>query len=617
MGDLLRELAVKQQSSEAKQAKADLWAEVLEKEKIERDKLPEIASAPELNSLSDAWGPQLKTAFGIMAANDSDALKIIQEQLPDAKVKYKYGTNVISLKSGDYVLNKEGLSPTDVTSFIFDALSFLPAGRANTVLGAVGANAATQAGIDTATGAIGGDGPNIKDVALAGAVGGGFKAAENIIGTGYRASRGTIDDASQEVINAGSRAEVDVLKSDLIPPETFLGKNLSQTAEKVPFVGTAEMRQAQQIQRVDATQQVANRFGEFSYDDIVKSLKAKKDRTKKAAGNTLERVASKLDPIGEIPLDNTLKSMDSAMNLLNKKEVLKDNSAINDLLELADVITGSPQTFTSLKENRTAFRELVDKVDTAQRSQLGSRAKGLLSKVLTSMGDDMDALAKSKLTANEYRQWKNANATYASEARSLTKTKLKTLLDKGDVAPEAVESMLFSRKPSELRLLYKSLTNEGRANARSAIIGKIAAKALSKSEDINPNIFATEMGRNALPIDVFFKGQDKKALKGFERLLNATRRAQDASLATPTGQSLFTIAGAGGMSIAPVESLIVAGALGLSSRAFESRASRNALIRLGSLQPRSTRFEKALLEAQTVLNASAQAAIDQENAKEE
>jgi hypothetical protein len=248
----------------------------------------------------------------------------------------------------------------------------------------------------------------------------------------------------------------------------------------------------------------------------------------------------------------------------------------------------------------------VNSIDPAVRSQLGSKANSAMNDVLQSMTKDMKQFAAKNLTASKLISWNKANAVYAEEATLLTRSKLKNVLDKGDVTPESVQTMLFSRKPSEINSLYDSLTQSGRANARSAIISKIFSNLSGRANGVTPNSFVSEMRKFEPQIDVFFKGEEKQALMGLKMVLDATRRAQDAAVTTPTGQQLIGGLSVTGLYLDPVASLGTAGTIGGLSRLYESAPVRNALLRLASVPRGSTRFEKALLEAQSALTTAAQ-----------
>lgn len=570
----------------------------------EIEALAEIGDAPELNELSVS---AFKTSLGLLSTGKTEELKsILKSQLGD-KVSFRQdakGNEIVTLPSGDFALNKPGFSPQDLIRGVFDVAAFTPAGRAASVTGAIGKAAATEAAIETGEAGLGGE-FSVEDVALAGGLSGIFKGVGDAIGAGFRALKGT---PRSELIEAGEAAGIPVTTSDVLPPQTFAGKIAQQTAEKIPIAGTGGIREAQQEARQAAVADVAQRYGQFSYGAVVESIKSQKNKVKEAAGSVLERTGNKLDSSGEIAIPNTVSAIDGARAELTKPGVIQSEGAIQDLLTLSDSVTGAPQTFTTLKENRTAFNEIIKGADKGERTQLTSRAKSLLQAVSSAMKSDMDELAKASLTPREFNQWQKANQVYAREAEKLTKSRLKNVLDKGDVTPESVETLLFSQKPSEVKSLFQSLTTEGRANARSAIISRVITDLGKRAGGITPNTFLSELKKKNLATSIFFRGEEKKQLNGLLKVLDATRRAQDAAVTTPTGQQLL---GAGTIGAAVVDlgaTLGAGGTIGGLARVYESQAVRNALIRLDSIPRGSTKFEAALNDAVSSITTASQAA---------
>lgn len=591
--------------------------------------LDEVTGAPELGGISqfrdkpfmDALGElydkgltaeAFKSAAGLLTTSDpKEQAQIIKTNYPDATfTPDEAGNIVVGLPSGSYVLNAPGLSTSDVTKFVADIAAFTPAGRAATIPAAIGRSALTQAGIESAGEATGGD-FDARDVATAGALGGAFKGAEEAIGAGYRAVRGQAPTAQRELIEAGEEAGIPVMTSDVLEPQTFAGKMARSTGEKIPVVGTGQVRAGQQEMREEAVNQFVNKYQSPSYSEIVNSIKQKSGRVKSAAGSILSDTAVKLDEVGNIPVDNVRKSVDDALAELSKPNVRADQAAIDELTQLKELIE-MPQTFSSLKENRTIFRDVAESFGRGERSQLPTRSKALIQKALKGISDDMEGFAKQNLTPKEFSSWKKANAAYASEAQKLKKTRIKNILDKGDVSPENVSTMLFSQKPSEVRSLYESLTTEGKNNARSALIHRAVDNASKRAGGMTPNSFSTELNKISKNTDVFFRGRDRKQLEGFKRLLDATRRAQDAAVETPTGQQLLG-AGAGYAAFTDLGATLgLGGTAGGLARIYESAPVRNALLKLGSVQKGSDRYLKALFEAQSALSSAAQAAREQE-----
>jgi len=569
---------------------------------IDTSTLTEIARAPELN---EASLPAFKAGLGfLLADDDASAAQIIKQQFgDDAQIRNVGGKQVVTLPSGDYVLNQEGFSATDVARGLAKFLQFSPAGRASTIAGSVGANALTQGAGDLVEQALGGEDIQAEDSLIAGALGGAFKAGENVIGNVYRYLRGT---PASDVVEQGAKQGVPVMTSDVLPPTTFAGKMAQQTAEKIPLAGTGAAREIQQDFRNQAVQELADKYGTFSYKAILDSMKAQQGRVKGAAGRTLESTGNKLDEVGEIPLTNTREIIDQVKAELGKEGVIRSEGAINDLSKLVSAFDEAPQTFTSLKENRTAFRDIIAGADKAERSQLPSRAKALLQQVNKAMSDDMESFANTNLTPKEFASWKKANKIYADQAETLKKSKLKNVLDKGDVTPESVKQLIMSKNPSELKLAYNSMTQSGKQNARAAIVSTIVDNVSKRAGGMTPNAFATEMKKFQPQINTFFKGQERKQLEGLQRLLDATRRAQDAAVTTPTGQQVL---GAGTLAAAATDlgsTVLTGGTVGGIARLYESAPVRDSLLRLASVPKGSTQFEKALLDAQTALNAIAQ-----------
>lgn len=570
------------------------------------ESVPEIGAAPELNEFSLR---ALKSSFGLLSTGDDSELRSILKKQYGDQVDFSMdekGNTVVSLPSGEYALNKPGLSAQDVARAVFDIAAFLPSSKAATIPAAAAKMAGTEAAIESGSAAVGGEFDG-GEVAVAGAMGGLFKGAENLIGAGYRALKGS---AKSPVVEAGKSLDIPVYTSD-VTKQTFPSRILTTTGEKIPLFGTAGKRATQQLSREARVTDLANRYGNFSYESIVKSLKDQKDKVLKAAGNALERSGSKLDDIGEIPLDKTFNSIDDAVAQLNKPGVIKSSQAIDDVDTLLGALKEAPQTFTTLKENRTALRDIIESSDPAVKSQMGTRAKGLLNKIYKGMSDDMDNFAKANLNPKEYRQWKNANAVYSQEAKKMTSTRLKNVLDKGDVTPESVQTVLFSQKPSEVKNLYLSLTNEGRQNARAAFIDRIITNTARRAGGVSPTAVGNELKKYPAQVNILFRGEDKKALNGLIDVLSATGRAQEAGVVTPTGQTLWGLLGAGGL-YADAGATIGGGAtIGSLSRLYESAPVRDTLIRLASVPKGSTRYEKLLSEAVRALQVSGQAFREQ------
>lgn len=408
-------------------------------------------------------------------------------------------------------------------------------------------------------------------------------------------------------LKAGNESNIPILTSDVRPPKTFVGKQAQKAGERIPLVGTQGSRMVQQEMRDAAARNFVNKYDDFSYEAIVSSLKKSKDRVKRAAGNVLQKTGSQLDDVGPMPKTKTAAAIESAKKELIKPGQKVPEGFVSNLDELEGLLQ-TDQPFSVLKNNRSWWRGVKDGVDDAGKSQLPSYAKAQAEKIYKALSDDMDDFARANLPKKQYQSWRNANALYADEAAKFSRTRLKNVLDKGDFRPEDVANVLFSQKPSEVKSLHQSLTPSGRSNARAAIINKVVDNVSRRKSGFTPNSFITELKKYDSQIDIFFSGKERKQLEGLRRALEATTRAQDASVATPTGQDVYSILSILGIAVEPGVALPALGTAGAAARIYESAPVRNALLRLANAPKGTPVFDSAVASVVATLTTAAQKA---------
>ena len=150
--------------------------------------------------------------------------------------------------------------------------------------------------------------------------------------------------------------------------------------------------------------------------------------------------------------------------------------------------------------------------------------------------------------------------------------------------------MLFSKKPSDLRLLNRNLSQQGRKNAQKAILHKAFIDSLERKDgtiaDLRPDNLINKLKEMREPVKTFFKGDDLKQLKGLEKALKLTKSASSSSFNPPTGSMGGSILGvslvaemAADMGIGTLGTTATIGTL---ARLYESAPIRNLLIRLSN-----------------------------------
>ncbi|HEO1670852.1 TPA: lytic transglycosylase domain-containing protein [Klebsiella aerogenes] len=435
------------------------------------------------------------------------------------------------------------------------------------------------------------------DLGLGVATGGLVNAAGRGISAAYRGARGVISPEAQQAIRFAEQEGIPLHTTDVLQPQSRVGRMAQTTAENIPFAGTSSMRATQQESRSQLVQDYASRFGEYDPSIVVGSLKAKSAGIKQAAGNRLEQVQNAMSGVNIQPV-RAIQQIDDEIGSLGKLGRVADQDTIAKLQAYKDELATGNIDLQQLSGLRSQFRQDVK----GERMVMPTRSDAAIQRVYKAMTGDIDSAIGQNLGNDTLRRYKQANAIYADEANKLQNTRLKNVLMKGDLTPEVVNNMLFSKNKSEVQNLYNSVGRIGRAQMRNGIIGK----AMEKS-DGSPDQFLRQLNIMSNQTGIAFKGQDAAYIKGLKNYLDSTRQASKAAVTTPTGQQTIPfILGIG--SVTNPALIGVGGGYGILARIYESEAGRNAMLRLANTPRGSTAFESALADAQRVINAIAQGA---------
>ncbi|HDX4397503.1 TPA: lytic transglycosylase domain-containing protein [Citrobacter freundii] len=435
-------------------------------------------------------------------------------------------------------------------------------------------------------------------------LGGAINQLGRAAGAAYRGVRGTIAPEEQQAIQFANAADVPLHTTDVLQPNSRVGSMAQTTAENIPFAGTSSMRAGQQEARSQLVDEFASRFGEYDPSIVVGSLKAKTSGIKRAAGNRLEQVQNAMTGVNIHP-SKAIQQIDTEIASLQKLGKVADNDTISKLQAYRDELTRNAgasgpmaMDLQQLSGLRSQFRQDVK----GERTVLPSRSDAAIQRIYNAMTGDIDSAIGQNLGNDTLRRYKQANAIYADEANKLQNTRLKNVIMKGDLTPEVVNNMLFSKNKSEVQNLYRSVGQVGRAQMRNGIIGK----AMEKSGG-SPDQFLRQVNLMSNQTGIAFKGRDAAYLKGLKNYLESTKRAGQAGVTTPTGQQ--TIPFILGIGSATNPALVgVGGGYGLLARMYESEPARNAMLRLANTPRGSTAFEKALAEVERAVNSVAQGA---------
>ncbi|EHM2354029.1 lytic transglycosylase domain-containing protein [Salmonella enterica subsp. enterica serovar Bonariensis] len=517
----------------------------------------------------------------------------------------------------DFGLQQGALTPQTTEGKIFsDALPYLTpvgaeriAAQAPSIAGRV-AQGASRLLAENAVGSLAANSERDNPEALATdlgtgvALGGAINQLGRAAGAVYRGIRGTIAPEAQQAIQFANAADVPLHTTDVLQPNSRVGRMAQTTAENIPFSGTSTMRANQQEARSQLVDEFASRFGEYDPSIVVGSLKAKTSGIKRAAGNRLEQVQNAMAGVNIQP-SKAIQQIDTEIASLQKLGKVADNDTISKLQAYRDELTRNAgangpmaMDLQQLSGLRSQFRQDVK----GERTVLPNRSDAAIQRIYNAMTGDIDSAIGQNLGNDTLRRYKQANAIYADEANKLQNTRLKNVIMKGDLTPEVVNNMLFSKNKSEIQNLYRSVGQVGRAQMRNGIIGK----AMEKSGG-SPDQFLRQVNLMSNQTGIAFKGRDAAYLKGLKNYLESTKRAGQAGVTTPTGQQ--TIPFILGIGSATNPALVgVGGGYGLLARMYESEPARNAMLRLANTPRGSTAFEKALSDVERAVNSFAQGA---------
>ncbi|HGA5124629.1 TPA: lytic transglycosylase domain-containing protein [Salmonella enterica subsp. enterica serovar Javiana] len=520
----------------------------------------------------------------------------------------------------DFGLQQGALTPQTTEGKIFsEALPYLTpvgaeriAAQAPSIAGRV-AQGASRLLAENAVGSLAANserdnpGALATDLGTGVALGGAINQLGRAAGAAYRGIRGTIAPEAQQAIQFANAADVPLHTTDVLQPNSRVGRMAQTTAENIPFAGTSTMRANQQEARSQLVDEFASRFGEYDPSIVVGSLKAKTSGIKRAAGNRLEQVQNAMAGVNIQP-SKAIQQIDTEIASLQKLGKVADNDTISKLQAYRDELTRNAgasgpvaMDLQQLSGLRSQFRQDVK----GERTVLPNRSDAAIQRIYNAMTSDIDSAIGQNLGNDTLRRYKQANAIYADEANKLQNTRLKNVIMKGDLTPEVVNNMLFSKNKSEVQNLYRSVGQVGRAQMRNGIIGK----AMEKSGG-SPDQFLRQVNLMSNQTGIAFKGRDAAYLKGIKNYLEATKRAGQAGVTTPTGQQ--TIPFILGIGTVTNPALVgVGGGYGLLARMYESEPARNAMLRLANTPRGSTAFEKALSDVKRIVNSFAQGAKSQ------
>lgn len=540
----------------------------------------------------------------------------------------------------------------------------LASGPTQQVTGGLGAGLASKAAAESGAAPAVQLGAGLAGSIVGGAIGGGVKLGP--------APTGPVDEAAE--------AGVRLMTSDVKPPTSFAGKWLRSMGEKIPVTGTGPSRIAQQTERVTAVRDLIRQYGAddlaAASDDVMRDVIGKRaaDLTKwtTAKNEVIEKLsiplAGKVDdaistvkalppgalPLGDnlptsqsggpltdmfrkpgttftksaamptaapntitreslvVPMTKTTQKIDDSIAFLKQLKTKQVQPVINILEDWKNAIQGQ-----DLRNVEFLRKQIGDAFKAPELASVRSTGERVLSDIYGAVKDDMTTFIQKAGGTADFNKWQVANKQLAGMMKELDLPVLKSVIERGEATPEVISKMLFSTKRSDVEALYRNLSPDGRAAARTAVIAEAAKKAGDMFE-LNPDKFVTEIKRRGDQVGVLFSGDDLKQLQGLVRVVDATKRAAEVAKQPATGLAgLLTTVGLSAAALTSffgkgvtgfLASMGIGASIGGAASLYESKPVRDLLMKIPSVKVGSAEeaalFKRLLETVQAVQNTT-------------
>ncbi|HAO8259829.1 TPA: DNA transfer protein [Escherichia coli] len=435
------------------------------------------------------------------------------------------------------------------------------------------------------------------DIGIGMLTGGAVNTVAKGLERGITAFKGDIAPEVAKKIATSESMGVTPMTSDVIPPKNAFTRGLAQDAEGA-LLGTGSKRAEQYATRSKLVSNYFDRFGEYNPDDVVKSLTTTLRGRKDAAGAVINDVTNKM---GNAAVDttNTMNALNTAIARQERLGTSANQSLLTSLRnlreELANPATDLDVTFDLLRQHRTAFRSNVQ----GDAMVFPNQAKAATNMVENAMSKDLRNAVAKNLGASDAAKYLKANSDYANVYNKVLNKNIANKLNKAssEASPELISTVVLSRKPSDVKRIWSALDDKGKDAMRAAYVSKIAEKAGD-----SPAKFITEVNKlksqsGGEIYNTIFSGKHMKELDALHEVLQQTARSDTANVVTQTGQSQANRIRTIGATATLGVSLGLEAGFGAIMRLYESKAARNALLRLANTKAGTPAYERALSNA--------------------
>ncbi|EAQ2677111.1 DNA transfer protein [Salmonella enterica] len=424
-----------------------------------------------------------------------------------------------------------------------------------------------------------------------------LSGAAKLVGRGITAARGEIAPEARQLIDTAEGMGVKPMTSDMIKPGNAFTRSLMQGGEGA-LLGTGGKRAEQYAIRSKLLGDYFDRVGGYNPDDIVKSMTSTVGGRKNAAGAVRDEIVNRMGsaPVGTT---NSINAIDTNIARLEKLGTSADQRLLTALKNLKGELNSGNVDFDLLQQHRTAFRTNVQ----GDAMVFPNQAKAATNMVENAMTRDLRNAVGKSLGPQDAAKYLKSNSDFANIYNKVLNKRISNTLNKArsEYTPELINTVVFSRKPSDIKRIWSALDNKGKDAMRAAYISKIAEKTGD-----SPAKFITEVNKLKAQsggeiYNTIFSGRHMKELDALHDVLRQTARSDSANVVTQTGQALANPVRLGAAIPTLGKSLAAEAGYGLAMRVYESKPIRNMLLRLANTKPGTPAYERALNQAATAV----------------
>lgn len=563
-----------------------------------------------IGTITDPFGEMMAKATGrtYQPLEEYAAEKLTQAGVPEETAAYEKPGEIMKSVTAAAVPMAAAGKLAAAPGVVGQAATELAAQPAAQLVGAGTGSLAQQEAAEAGAGPVGQFAANI----VGGSLGAGLTQAAKM-----RPGPAVAPAGLQEAESRGIR----VLTEDVIQPESSGGKIVQSATGKI-LGGTGSQRAAQQAERTKAAQDFVRQYGSATGDDMLGDVLTeleKKRGFKVNAYNKLKTdVINKLDNKGSVPVKQTVTKIDEHINKL--KAFDEESPLISFYENFKNKIQN--KSLVNIEELRKDLGDQLGAMGKDPTLAASKRRGEKISKdIYKALNEDMGDFIKQTGEPKDFNKWKAGNKKLEGMMKELEVGSLKRTLNNGEASPETVKTMLFSSKPSETRLLYRNLNPKGKRNARAALVQEALWRtSKGRLEELSPDIFKNKLRDLQKQTNIFFTGEDRKAINGIYNALKITEGAGKATAAPATGMqnlpvlimSILGGAGASGGAMAAgapgaaLGAVAVPMTVGTIAKAYNSRPVRNALMQLSRLKVNDPEAAKAAKRLITALQSQKQ-----------